>query len=70
MDTETTDFELSASAHLALSKQFKSVIHELSTNPNLDPFRVEYEKLYRGQEKSHTNEQRLMKKVCIAIHAS
>lgn len=64
MSADVSEFEVST-VNSSTIKHAKNLIHELSTNPNLEKFKQEYEKLYRGQEKSLQNEQRLLKKVSI-----
>ncbi|KAL2622617.1 hypothetical protein R1flu_002822 [Riccia fluitans] len=53
-------FELQAFEEL--ERGFQQVLSELQTDPSLDRFRVEYEKLHRALKKSHESEKRLIKK--------
>ena len=40
----------------------KKVLDELSNDPSLEKFRLEYEKLYRTLKISHENEKKLLKR--------
>ncbi|BBN13209.1 cilia- and flagella-associated protein 58 [Marchantia polymorpha subsp. ruderalis] len=56
----TSGFELQAFE--TLEREFQQVLYELQTDPSLDKFRNEYEKLHRALKKSHESEKRLIKK--------
>lgn len=63
-----TEEEIEQHAFETLEKEFQEVIAELATDPALEKFRQEYEKLYKLLISSHENEKRLLKK-CKELNA-
>ncbi|CAM6096413.1 unnamed protein product [Calypogeia fissa] len=49
-------------AYDILERGFNEVLSELQSEPALDRFRIEYEKLHRALKKSHESEKRLIRK--------
>lgn len=59
--TSETHSSLSTVALEALEQRYVEVLRALSTEPQLEPFRSEYEKLHRLLLSSHDGEQRLLR---------
>lgn len=59
---------LDDAAFAALESEFQGIMQQMETEPSLEAFRVEYEKLHAALRKSHTSEKRLMAK-CRELNA-
>lgn len=62
-DEHTVEPQLSAVALEALEQHYTEVLRELQAEPQLEPFRNEYECIHRLLGKSHEGERRLVEKV-------
>ena len=59
---EIERLEAEQTAYNRIEKDFEEVINELASDPGLERFRQEYEKLFRSLRRAHENEKKLLSK--------